>query len=86
MEGVHRDFKYGLQNIHVGLVGDMMGRADGSIEWSGGQMVDISKLEGNEEEKHTWIRWWAAARWKEFLQEGVEAIKVKTVSTDNDEF
>lgn len=29
MGEVQRDFKYGLQNIHVGLVGDMMGRAEG---------------------------------------------------------
>lgn len=32
MEGVQRDFKYGLQNIHVGLVGDVLGHAEGSIE------------------------------------------------------
>lgn len=32
MEGVQRDFKYGLQNIHMGLVGDVMGHAEGSTE------------------------------------------------------
>lgn len=53
-KGVQRDFIYGLQNVHRGLVGGVVEHAKGSIrdtERSTGHTVDISKLEGDEEEK-----------------------------------